>query len=107
MSSHPSALKSATLGPQGQYVSTPSESETSSKRPLSRFANSALPNTSPPFPDGKSQAATFEESSLRLSAAQSPGGMSAHMSGCMLVVKMSSRPSPLKSNTFTPIAPHG
>src|SRR2546425_4129570 len=43
MSSRPSALRSSTLGPQGQYVSTPTASETSSKRPPPRLWKSALP----------------------------------------------------------------
>src|SRR2546430_10577749 len=71
ISSHPSALRSSTLGPQGQYVSTPTESETSSNRPPPRFANSSLPNKNPAFPFGNMRPDTRDESSLRPSAAQS------------------------------------
>src|SRR2546421_8950753 len=56
MSSQPSALRSSTLGPQGQYVSTPRESDTSSNRPPPRFAKSALPKMKPAFPAGKKSA---------------------------------------------------
>src|SRR3989449_11680222 len=101
MSSHPSALRSSTLGPHGQYVSTPTESEISANRPPPRFANSSFPKMKRPFPSGIIPLATVAVSALRLSAAQSPGGMLTHMSGCMLVMKRSSRPSPSKSNTFT------
>src|SRR5947209_20472973 len=94
MSSHPSALKSSTLGPQGQYVSTPTASDTSSSRPPPRLANSALPKMKPPLPPGNRRPDTCDESSLRLSAAQSPGGMLNHMSGYILVVNGPSRPSP-------------
>ena len=107
MSSHPSALRSSTLGPQGQYVSTPAASETSSNRPPPRFANSAFPKMNRSFPPGKKSAGACDESALLASAAQLPGGMLAHMSECMSVRKRSSRPSPSKSNTFTPIAPQG
>src|SRR5439155_413529 len=60
MSSQPSALRSSTLGPQGQYVSTPTESETSANLPPPWFANSELPkmNRLLPvdfFPTGKSR----------------------------------------------------
>src|SRR3989449_8521843 len=80
MSSQPSALRSSTLGPQGQYVSSPSESDTSSNRPPPRFANSAFPKMNRPFPSGKKSAGAGVVSALRASAAQSPGGTSAHMS---------------------------
>src|SRR5437763_564721 len=105
MSSHPSALKSSTLGPQGQYVSTPTESETSSNRPPPRLANSSLPKKKRSFPPGIMPPATVAVSALRPSAVQSPGAMLTHISGCMLVTKTSSRPSPSKSNTFAPMEP--
>jgi len=107
MSSHPSALRSSTVGPHGQYVSAPAESETSSNRPCPLFAKSSFPKMNRLFPSGIIPAATLDESALRVSAAQSPGGMLTHMSGCMLVTKRSSRPSPSKSNAFTPIEPQG
>ncbi len=107
MSSQPSALRSSTLGPHGQYVSTPTESDTSRNRPPPRFANKAFPKMNPPFPVGKKSGGAGAVSALRDSAAQSPGSMLAHMSECMSVTKRSSRPSPLKSNAFTPIAPQG
>src|SRR3989449_4499070 len=101
MSSQPSALRSSTLGPQGQYVSTPTASETSSKRPPPRLWNSALPKMKRLFPVGKKSASARAESALRPSAAQSPGGMLTHMSECMSVTRRSNRPSPSKSNAFT------
>src|SRR5438552_8793506 len=62
MSSQPSALRSSTLGPQGQYVSTPSASETSSKRPPPRLWKSALPKMKRLFPVGKKSAKARAES---------------------------------------------
>src|SRR5437879_8096776 len=79
MSSHPSALKSSTLGPQGQYVSTPTASDTSSNRPPPRFANSAFPKMRPPFPFGNNLPDTCDESSLRISPAQSPAEVDPHV----------------------------
>src|SRR5438270_7000487 len=107
MSSHPSPLKSSTLGPQGQYVSTPSESDTSENFPSPLFANSSLPNIRRSFLSGIIPGATDDESALWDSAAHAPGGMLTHISGCMLVTKMSILPSPSKSKDFTPIEPHG
>src|SRR5713101_5783352 len=72
MSSHPSALKSSTLGPHGQYVSTPTESDTSANRPPPWFANSSLPKMKRAFPSGIIPAATVAVSALRPSAFQSP-----------------------------------
>src|SRR5437764_9741371 len=107
MSSQPSALRSSTLGPHGQYVSTPSVSETSSKRPPPLFVNSALPKMKRSFPSGKKSGGALDESALRVSAAQSPGGMLSHMSSCISVTRSSTRQYPSKWNAVTRMSPHG
>src|SRR3989449_5166702 len=99
MSSQPSALRSSTLGPQGQYVSTPTESETSANLPPPWFANRAFPKMNRLLPVGKKSTGAGRVSALRASAAQSPGGMLTHMSECMSVTSRSRRPSPLKSRS--------
>src|SRR5947207_1296686 len=68
MSSHPSALRSSTLGPQGQYVSTPTESEISANRPPPRFANSSLPKMKRSFPPGIIPPATVAVENARFGA---------------------------------------
>src|SRR2546421_8656189 len=106
MSSQPSALRSSTLGPQGQYVSTPRESDTSSNRPPPRFAKSALPKMKPAFPAGKKSAGAGAEAALRGSLPQSPGGIIAHIFDGMSGTKRASRPPPAESDNLAPTAPH-
>src|SRR2546425_957829 len=72
MSSQPSALRSSTLGPQGQYVSTPTESETSANVPPPPFAKRAFPKMNRLLPVGKKSTGAGRGSALRASAAQSP-----------------------------------
>src|SRR2546430_15392771 len=105
MSSQPSALRSSTLGPQGQYVSTPRESDTSSNRPPPRFAKSALPKMKPAFPAGKKSAGGGAEAALRGSVAPSPGGVLGHPSAGMSGTKRGGRPPPPESKNFAPLAP--
>src|SRR5205807_10127232 len=94
MSSQPSALRSSTLGPQGQYVSTPRESDTSSNRPPPRFAKSALPKMKPAFPAGKKSAGAGAVFDFRVSLAQSPCGLIAHVNECGSVTEGTSHPGP-------------
>src|SRR2546421_1542932 len=95
-SSQPSAFKSSTLGPQGQYVSTPSESETSANRPPPRFANSAFPKMKRLLPVGKKSAGAGAVSGFLDSPAPSPGGGFLHISEGISGAKRASPASPPK-----------
>src|SRR2546426_12768822 len=107
MSSQPSALGSSTLGPQGQYVSTPRESDTSSNRPPPRFAKSALPKMKRAFPAGKKSAGAGAEAAMRGSAAPSPGGILDPISQGKSATKRVSPPHAVQSKTFATNAPPG
>src|SRR5437667_77739 len=97
MSSQPSALRSSTLGPQGQYVSTPRESDTSSNRPPPRFAKSALPKMKPAFPAGKKSAGGGAEAALRVSVDPTPRGILAHTSDALSATESPSPHAPSPS----------
>src|SRR2546427_3157691 len=73
MSSQPSALRSSTLGPQGQYVSTPTESETSPNFPPPWLANRAFPKMNRLLPVGKKStgAGRVDRKSTRLNSSHS------------------------------------
>src|SRR2546423_6492944 len=93
-SSQPSAFRSSTLGPQGQYVSTPSESETSANRPPPRFANSAFPKMKRLLPVGKKSAGGGAASAFCDSPPPAPGGVVVPLSEGLSVGKRGRRPSP-------------
>src|SRR5256886_14525182 len=105
MSSQPSALRSSTLGPQGQYVSTPRESDTSSNRPPPRFAKSALPKMKPAFPAGKKSAGGGAGAGLRGFLAPSPGGGIGPTSAGLSGAERGRRPRPAETEKTAPPGP--
>src|SRR2546429_8729064 len=105
MSSQPSALRSSTLGPQGQYVSTPRESDTSSNRPPPRFAKSALPKMKPAFPAGKKSAGGGAGAALRGSLPPTPGGEIGPTTQGMSGLERAGRPAPPQAKNLAPRAP--
>src|SRR2546430_7141371 len=104
-SSQPSAFKSSTLGPQGQYVSTPSESETSANRPPPRFANSAFPKMKRLLPVGKKSAGGRAGAALLESPPPPPGGVGVPKSAGMFGGERAGRPSPPEANALPPPPP--